>query len=523
MSVLAVGLSHRSSPVALLERVALNGETRAKAVGEMVVSDAVNEVMVVSTCNRTEIYADVEGYHSGVAAITELLAWHTGVTLGELSEHLYVHYEDNAVQHLFSVTCGLDSMVVGEGQILGQVRNSLKEGQETGSVGRVLNDLGQRALRVGKRAHTETHLDHAGADMVSFGLTVAARDLARHHPQTPPSAQFLTPTPNPALPAVDVTPPAGCPMSAQGAPAEPSAAERTALDQPAPGVLSAELPSGPLAGTRVLVLGAGSMSALSANTVARQGAGTVIVANRTQERAARLAECLNEAYDTVRASSVPFSEAADVLTEVDLVISCTGAQGLVLTADAVAAAAKGRVRPLVFLDLALPRDIDPAVRELPGVRLVDIEDLRQAVAAGTDDDTGRSSALPLVRGIVDEEVNEFRAIRRANEVAPTVVALRAQARDVVESELSRLHGRLPDDLDERTREEIGRAMRRVADKLLHRPTVRVKELAAAPDGESYEAALRQLFDLDPQTPKAPNPVADPGRPTTAARPAQEKA
>jgi hypothetical protein len=174
----------------------------------------------------------------------------------------------------------------------------------------------------------------------------------------------------------------------------------------------------------------------------------------------------------------------------------------------------------------LPRDIDPGVRELPGVRLVDIEDLRQAVAAGADHDTGRSSALPLVREIVDEEVNDFRAIRRANEVAPTVVALRAQARDVVESELSRLHGRLPDDLDERTREEIGRAMRRVADKLLHRPTVRVKELAAAPDGEAYEAALRQLFDLDlqtQQTPKAPEPVAEPVRPTTAARTAQEKA
>ncbi|MEU3015833.1 glutamyl-tRNA reductase [Nocardiopsis sp. NPDC007018] len=503
MSVLAVGLSHRSSPVALLERVALNGETRTRAVGEMVGSDAVNEVMVVSTCNRTEVYADVEDFRGGVAAITELLSWHTGVTLGELNEHLYAHYEDNAVQHLFSVTCGLDSMVVGEGQILGQVRDSLKEGQETGSVGRVLNDLGQRALRVGKRAHTETHLDHAGADMVSFGLTVATRDLAV--------------TPDPSLPAAEVTPPAGCPMSGRGArPADTD-------ESPAPRALDAALPSGPLTGARVLVLGAGSMSALSANTVARQGAGTVIVANRTPERAARLAECLNEAYDTVRASSVPFAEAASALAGVDLVISCTGAQGLVLTAHAVAAASEGRTRPLVFLDLALPRDIDPGVRDLPSVRLVDIEDLRQAVASGGDHGSGHSSVLPLVRGIVEEEVGEFRAIRRANEVAPTVVALRAQARGVVESELARLHGRLPDDLDERTREEIRRAMRRVADKLLHRPTVRVKELAAAPDGESYEAALRQLFDLDLQIPKNPDGETCPGSRSTAARPAQEKA
>ncbi|GAB3705868.1 glutamyl-tRNA reductase [Nocardiopsis oceani] len=502
MSVLAVGLSHRSSPVALLERVALNGETRASAVGEMVGSDAVNEVMVVSTCNRTEIYADVDAYHGGVAAVTELLSWHTGVSLSELSEFLYVHFDDNAVRHLYSVTCGLDSMVVGEGQILGQVRDALKEGQETGSVGRVLNDLGQRALRVGKRAHTETHLDHAGADMVSFGLTVATRDLAV--------------TPVPGTPVADVTPPAGCPMSGQGALPGQGAAEAPARDQPR--VLSAELPSGPLTGTRVLVLGAGSMSALSANTVARQGAGTVIVANRTRERAARLSECLNEAYDTVHAHTVPFSEAADSLADVDLVISCTGAQGLVLTADAVAAATRGRTRPLVFLDLALPRDIDPAVREQTGVRLVDIEDLRQA-ASSADTAGERSNALTLVRGIVDEEVGEFRAVRRASEVAPTVVALRTQARDVVDAELARLRGRLPDDMDERTREEIGRAMRRVADKLLHRPTVRVKELAADPDGESYEAALRQLFDLDL---KAPEIAADPA-PDTAARSAQEKA
>ncbi|MFD3687792.1 glutamyl-tRNA reductase [Nocardiopsis sp. NPDC058631] len=503
MSVLAVGLSHRSSPVALLERVALNGETRTKAIGEMVGSDTVNEVMVVSTCNRTEVYADVEAFHGGVAAITELLSWHSGVPLGELSEHLYVHYEDRAVQHLFSVTCGLDSMVVGEGQILGQVRDALKEGQDTGSVGRVLNDLGQRALRVGKRAHTETHLDHAGADMVSFGLTVAARDLG-----IGPTGADET-TADRTVPAVGTVPPVGCPMS----PSPGDTGDAPGLARPS---------HGPLTGLRVLVLGAGSMSALSANTVSRQGAGTVVVANRTPERAARLAECLTEAYDTVGARSVPFTDAAGVLADVDLVISCTGAQGLVLTADAVAAATAGRTRPLVFLDLALPRDIDPAVRDLPGVRLVDIEDLRQAAATGAAVGGGgeRSSALTLVRGIVDEEVTEFRTVRRANQVTPTVVALRSQARDVVEAELSRLHGRLPDDIDDRTREEITRAMRRVADKLLHRPTVRVKELAAAPDGESYEAALRQLFDLDPKTPEA---LTVSGRPSTAARSAQEKA
>ncbi|TDQ54919.1 glutamyl-tRNA reductase [Actinorugispora endophytica] len=473
MSVLALGLSHRSSPVALLERVALSGEARLKAMSEMVGTAPVNEVMMVATCNRVEVYADVDQFHPGVAAISELLSWHTGVPLGELTRHLYVHYEERAVQHLFSVACGLDSMVVGEGQILGQVRNSLKDAQHSGALGRVLNDLGQRALRVGKRAHTETHLDQAGADMVTFGLAVAGRHL-------PAAPDALSGTAGPE---------ARCPVDA----AHQGLAEEVEAALPCPR---------PLAGRRVMVLGAGSMSALSANTVARQGAAAVVVANRTFDRAARLAECLTEAYDEIRSTAVPFEEAAAHLPEVDLVISCTGAQGLVLTAEEVAAAVEGRPgRPLVFLDLAMPHDIDPGVRDLPGVFLVDIDSLRTAVAEEPAETTGRVADISAVRGIVDEEVAEYETVRRAERVAPTVVALRSKAQLVVETEMARLHGRLPD-LDDRTRGEITHAVRRVVDKLLHQPTVKVKQLAAGPDGGAYEAALRELFDLDPKIPDA---------------------
>ncbi|MFC4562679.1 glutamyl-tRNA reductase [Nocardiopsis mangrovi] len=480
MSVLAVGLSHRSSPVALLERVALDGRTRLEVMSEMAQAPSVNEVLMVSTCNRTEIYADVDKFHPAVAAITELLSWRTGVALSELSQHAYVHYEERAVQHLFSVTCGLDSMVVGEGQILGQVRNALKDAQAGGSLGRVLNDLGQRALRVGKRAHTETHLDHAGADMVGLGLAVAGTRLERARADNGPRAA--------AAPGAAAAP-ADCPVT--GGTAGPAADVAAAVPEPQS-----------LTGLRVLVLGAGSMSALAANTVARQGAGSVIVANRTFDRAARLAECLTEAYEPIRSRAIPVDDAPVVLPEVDLVISCTGAQGLVLTRDQVlGAVGADRRRPLVFLDLALPRDIDPAVRELPGVHLVDIEDLRQAAAEGADDTPGRAGAISVVRGIVDEEVAEYGAVRRAEQVAPTVVALRSKARTVVDTELQRLNGRLPD-LDDKTRGEVTHAMRRVVDKLLHQPTVRVKELAARPDGGSYEAALRELFDLDPASPEA---------------------
>ncbi|KUP98102.1 glutamyl-tRNA reductase [Thermobifida cellulosilytica] len=471
MSVLALGVSHRSAPVALLERVALSGETRLKLMTEMTATSAVNEVMMVSTCNRTEVYADVDQFHPAVAAICDLLSQYTGVSQDELTRHCYVHYEERAVQHLFSVTCGLDSMVVGEGQILGQVRNALKDAQYVGTLGRVLNDLGQRALRVGKRAHTETRLDRAGADMVSFGLSVAGRHL-------PTAAASATATPSAACPVGDV-------------------AEEVSAALPDPQ---------PLTGLRVMVLGAGSMSALSANTIARRGASTVLVANRTPERAERLAECLAEGYDSVHSRAVPFEEAAAHLDEVDLVVSCTGAQGVVLTAEQVAAAVGDRTsRPLVFLDLALPHDIDKAVRDLPGVYLVGIEDLRSAVAE--EDATGVQAAdLTAVREIVAEEVAEYQAVRSAERVAPTVVALRSKARSVMESELERLHGRLPD-IDDRTRAEITRTVRRVVDKLLHQPTVRVKQLATGPGGAAYAEALRELFDLDPAIPDA---VVTPG-------------
>ncbi|MDA2810750.1 glutamyl-tRNA reductase [Nocardiopsis sp. RSe5-2] len=482
MSVLAVGLSHRSSPVALLERAALSGEERLKLMSEMAASPAVGEVLMVSTCNRTEVYAEVDRFHPALNAITSLLSERTGVSMGELTEHAYVHYEERAVQHLFSVACGLDSMVVGEGQILGQVRNALKDAQHGGTLGRVLNDLGQRALRVGKRAHTETHLDHAGADMVTLGLEVALERLR----------------PGAGAAGAVAAAPASCPAGAAG----PLADEADAA-VPEPQALT---------GVRVLVLGAGSMSALAANTVARQGATSVAVANRTAERAERLAECLTEAYEPMVGRAVPFDRAASAVADADLVISCTGAQGLVLTAEDVRAAleaAPRRTRPVVFLDLALPRDVDEAVRDLPGAELVDIEDLRRAAAEGAPGADGGSGAVPVVRRIVEEEVAEYEAVRRADLVAPTVVALRAKANEVLEGELSRLEGRLPD-LGDREREEITRAMRRVVDKLMHQPTVRVKELAARPGGDAYGDALRELFGLDPAAPDAvrrPEPVA----------------
>ncbi|MEC3996253.1 glutamyl-tRNA reductase [Actinacidiphila sp. DG2A-62] len=431
MSLLVVGLSHRTAPVSVLERAALGAEARAKLLQDALAAEPAAEAVVLATCNRVELYADVDKFHAGVEELSTLLARHSAVALDELTPHLYVHYEDRAVHHLLSVACGLDSMVVGEGQILGQIKDALAAGQELHTAGRMLNDLFQQALRVGKRAHSETGIDRAGQSLVTFGL-----------------------------------------------------------EQLAPA-------TGELAGKRALVVGAGSMSSLAAATLARAGVASVTVANRTAERAERLAALLTEqgAAHGTTARAIGIAEVRRALPEADLVVSCTGATGLVLTAADLREAVAGRPAhaPLAVLDLAMPRDVDAAAHDVPGVHLVDIEDLAAASA-----DAPMAADVDQVRAIVAEEVAAFGAAQRAARITPTVVALRAMAADVVAGELARLDGRLPG-LDDKQRAEITQTVRRVVDKLLHAPTVRVKQLAGEPGGAGYADALRELFDLDPQT------------------------
>jgi glutamyl-tRNA reductase len=436
-------MSHRSAPVTVLERAAVAGDELSKLLHDVFEAEHVAGTFVVSTCNRVEVYAEVDKFHAGVAAICELLARHAGIAHGDLTPHLYVHYEDRAVQHLLSMTCGLESMVVGEAQILGQVRKSLALARRQGTLGRVLGDLGALALRAAKRAHAETGIDRSGANLVSVGVGLAAGRL--------------TTAPDPAR---------------------------------------------PLHGLSVLVIGAGSMSTLAVATAARLGAAGIVVANRTQDRAKRLAA-------SVHGATADLADLPNALAAADLVVSCTGATGLVITTDKVAAAlrrrkpvntepangqpANGESRPLVLLDLALPRDVEPGVAGLPGVTVLGLDSLQDAgaIMAAT-----QAQDVAAVRAIVAEELAARLSAMQAARVAPTVVALRAKAVRVVEAELARLSGRVGR-LDDRAHAEIAQAMHRVVDKLLHAPTVRVKELAGSPGGDSYETALRVLFDLDP--------------------------
>jgi glutamyl-tRNA reductase len=417
MSLLAVGISHRTAPVALLEQFAMAPDDRTKALHELVGSDHVSEALVLATCNRVEVFAEVEKFHGGVTDVSRVLARQAGATVEELSPYVTVHYEDQAVAHLFTVAAGLDSMVVGETQVLGQLRAAYALARDEGTVGRALHPIAQRALRVGKRVHSETGIDRAGASLVSVALDRAHERI------------------------------------------------------------------GDLTGRRVLVVGAGSMGALAATTLARRGAD-VVVSSRTRAHAERLAA-------SVDGRAAELTAVAAELAAADVLLTCTGATGIVVSTEVVATAMRDRTaRPLVVVDLALPRDVDPAVAGLPGVHVIDLallqgQDENQAVAA--DD-------VAAARTMIEAEAALLRAERQAAEVAPTVSALRSQAAEVVDAELLRLSTRLPE-LDARHRAEIARTVRRVVDKLLHEPTVRVKELAADPGGTDYAGALRALFGL----------------------------
>jgi glutamyl-tRNA reductase len=408
--------------MALLEAVALDPARAATLASVVSGGQNVSEAVVLATCNRVEIYAVAATFHGAVTEISEALAAVSGVPLAALREHLYVHYQDRAITHVFSVACGLDSMAVGEGQILGQLRVALRAAQKRGEAGATLNTLFQQALRVGKRAHSETGIDGVSVSMVEAGL--------RH--------------------SADVR--------------------------------------GPLSDTRVLVIGAGSMSSLAATTISRLGSADLVIINRTLAKAEHLAAATG-------GRALPLRDLVPALSQSDLVISCTGAVGHVITAETLAAADVSRTGgPQVLIDLALPRDVAPDVADLPDVHMVGLAELGEILAA----DGSSAPHVKEVRELVIAEVAAYLTYRRANEVAPTVRALRSRAAAVVAAELARLDQRLPEDLSKNSRAEIQLAVHRVVEKLLHTPTIRVKELAGDEKGGDYTQALRELFDLDPQ-------------------------
>lgn len=426
MSLLAIGVSHRSAPIDLVERVVAGIGTPQQLRREVSAQEDVSEVVVITTCNRVEVYTEAETFHGALAQVGALLSTAAGLPIDALAEHFYVHYEDRAVSHLFALACGLDSMAVGESQILGQIRQALAKAQEGGDAAGALNPLFQQALRLGKRAHSETSIDQVSRSLVSLAL-----ERSRPH-----------------------------------------------------------LPD--LSRASAVVVGAGSMAGLATATLTRSGVGELTVVNRTRSRADRLAAGYG-------ARAGDWDDLGELIASADLVLTCTGAQDVVIGADTAAAAmaapSRGRGRDLVLIDLAMPHDVEPAAERVPGVHLFGLAQLQQ----GQTQDSGGADAVGQVRELVAGEVAEYLAGRRANRVGPTLAALRARASEVVEAELSRLDRKAPG-LDPAQAAEVRRTVQRVVDKLLHTPTVRVRELAGQGQteqgSEDYAGVLRELFDLD---------------------------
>ncbi len=413
MSILVVSVSHKTTSVGMLAGLAMDAPMVAKLADQLLTSEHIDEAVVLSTCNRTELYVSADRFHGGLDDVTTSLADFAGLTPAELRTMCSVYFDEGAVAHTFSVAAGLESVVVGENQILGQVRAALILCQAQGTVGTVLNSLFQQALRVGKRVQSETGVGSAGRSLVTAAYQVLTEER------------------------------------------------------------------GELAGQRVLVVGAGAMAGLAARTAAAAGA-TVACVNRTLERAQRLAAA-------VHGTAVPLAELDAALHRTDIVVTCTGARSMNITPAQLAGT------PVVgVVDLALPADVSPAVAEL-GITLVNLDRL----VAGQFD-RASSWEIEVALGLVRQEVRDFLGLRRSAQVAPTVVALRSMASEVVAGEMKRLDARLPS-LDDHERTEVQHTVRRIVEKLLHTPTVRMKELAADPDAVDYAAALRELFALDPQT------------------------
>jgi len=419
LSIVAIGLSHRSTPLSVLERTTIATEDLPKLLSDACSRDHLSEAVILSTCNRTEVYAYAEKFHGAYQDVRNLLAEASGLPPEAFSDHIYAHYDDDAVEHLFGVAAGIRSAVVGETEILGQVKQAWELARTEGAAGSVLNRLFRQALVVGKRARTETAI-----------------------------SQHIT-------------------SASQAA------------------VAMADEHLGGLTRAHVLVLGAGDMAEGTAKALKAGGVKELQVANRTQSRAEEVAE-------RVGAQVVPMVEFGASLAASDVLLTSTASPGSVIRVDDMAVInGARRGNPLLIVDVAVPRDVDPAVGELEGVTLLDMEDIRVFVAKGLD---ARKVEMAGVESIVADEVDRYRNETSVRGVAPLVSTLREQAEATRLGELERFRSRLGE-LDEKEREAVEALTKGIVAKLLHTPTRELKGSAGTARGERLGDAMRTLFDL----------------------------
>jgi glutamyl-tRNA reductase len=417
MHLVLVGTSHRLAPVELRERMGFDSEVAREIVQRLAGDDG--EAVGLSTCNRVCLYLahpEIEVARRRATAEFQALS---GLALPEVEPALHTMTDGDAAHHLFRVTAGLDSLVPGEAQILGQVRAAYEGAREAAAVGPVLSRLFHQALHTGKRVRAETTLGENPAS-----VSTAAAELASR-----------------------------------------------IFDD--------------LGARRILLVGAGKMGAHAAASLVARGVQSLVVANRSLPRAERLAE-------RFAGRAVGLEGLEDELVEADIVIASTGSRGLVLTAgQAACAIRRRRGRPVFFVDIAVPRDLDPAINDLDGCYLYDIDDLERVVHGAA---VSRRAATMRAEAIVAEEAEAFRAWHRSLDVVPAITSLRRRAEEIRSAELERSRTRLAD-LSPRERQAVESLTAQIVNKLLHVPTVRLKEIAAAPEGAAYAETVRRLFDL----------------------------
>ncbi len=424
MSVVVVGLNHRTVPLSLLERMAVPADRLPKALADLAARPFLTEAVLLSTCHRTEAYVVAERFHGAVQDVRHFLSELAYVPPEDFTDHLYTYYDEAAATHLFGVTAGLDSVVVGESQILGQVRDAWQLAQEEGTAGPTLSSLFRHAIEVGKRARAETGIGR-GITSLSQAAVAMARDRL-----------------------------------------------------------------GGLEGTRILVIGAGTMGegigeGMVADLAATDHPADVLVANRTWERALALAA-------RIGGRAVQMEGLPGVLAEVDVVFTSTSGTDEVLDPDSMAPVVEERGgRPLLIIDLGMPRNVDPAVRRLPGVTVLDLGDLRAFVRVGLDQ---RREEIAPVREMVAVEVRRYADATTARGMAPTVAALHDKGEAIRQAELERFRARLSG-LDARQRAAVEALTKGIVGKLLHDPTVTLKGSAGSPRGERLSTAAQELFGI----------------------------
>jgi glutamyl-tRNA reductase len=412
-------MNHRTAPLDLLERTAVDEARLPKVLHDLCARTNLSEAVVLSTCNRIEVYAVAEKFHGGYDDVRNFFVDLSYLPPEEFAEHLYVHYDEAAAAHLFGVAAGLDSAVLGESEILGQVRTAWERARDEGTTGFALNLLFRQALEVGKRVRTETGIGRGITSVAQAAVAMASDRL------------------------------------------------------------------GSLEGRRVLLLGAGEMGEGMAASLTMAGVADVVVANRTWKTAKDLA-----ARTSGRA--VRLADVGAELVNADVLLTSTGASTIMLEhADLASAMGRRDDRPLLIVDIAMPRDVDPAAGALDGVTLLDMDDLRRFVAVGVK---GRQREAAKAKVLVDDELQRYNVATTAREAAPLVTALREHGEAVRAAELARLGSKLAD-LDDRERAAVDALTKGIVAKLLHEPTLRLKDAAGTAKGDRLADALRDLFDL----------------------------